>query len=757
MLKKRLYELAKDYNVSSKAMVDIVRELGFDVKSHSSTATDEMLAAVQKKFTSKKEEVKKEIEEKKKKAEARQHAEEEAIRRRQELERRMASELHPPLPPKVKEVITRPPEEKRLPFPKKRKDRRKKKKEKVVDIKAIHASFKKTMANLDTGRKKRFHRRDERDDGSTEDLTPSNVIKVTEFMTVSELAALMNIRPAQVVAKCMELGMMATINQRLDLDTIGTLALEFGFSIEESKQVGEEEEDYDDPSTLKPRPPVVTIMGHVDHGKTSLLDHIRKSNIIAGEAGGITQHIGAYEVELPGGNITFLDTPGHQAFSAMRARGAHVTDIVVLVVAADDAVMPQTIEAIDHARAAGDPILVAINKIDLPAANPDRIREQLAKHNLVPEDWGGKTIMVEISAKLGRNIDKLMEMILLQTELMELKANPDRPARGAIIEARLDKGKGPVTTVLIQKGTLRIGDPFVTGTQFGKVRAMHNERGKAITTAPPSTPVQILGSGGVPQAGDTFMVVEGETEARTIAQRRLRLKREKDFRILKRLTLTEVYDRIKEGEIRELNLIIKGDVDGSVEALSDTLARIQHKEVKVNVIHRSVGAISESDVLLAAASQAIIIGFHVRPEVRATELASREKVDIRLYKIIYEVEADIKAALEGLLAPEIVKVHLGEAEVRQIFRVPKLGVIAGSYVKNGVIKRNAKAEVFRNDVKIGEGTISSLKRFKDDAREVNSGFECGIGIENLNDIHEGDIIKVYTEVEEARRLEPGVK
>jgi len=501
----------------------------------------------------------------------------------------------------------------------------------------------------------------------------------------------------------------------------------------------------------------VTIMGHVDHGKTSLLDHIRKSNIIAGEAGGITQHIGAYEVELPGGNITFLDTPGHQAFSAMRARGAHVTDIVVLVVAADDAVMPQTIEAIDHARAAGDPILVAINKIDLPAANPERIREQLAKHNLVPEDWGGKTIMVEISAKLGRNVDKLMEMILLQTELMELKANPDRPARGAIIEARLDKGKGPVVTVLIQKGTLRIGDPFVTGTQFGKVRAMHNERGKAIDTAPPSTPVQILGSGGVPQAGDTFMVVDGEAEARNIAQRRLRLKREKDFRILKRLTLTEVYDRIKEGEIRELNLIIKGDVDGSVEALSDTLARIQHKEVKVNVIHRGVGAISESDVLLAAASQAIIIGFHVRPESRAIELASREKVDIRLYKIIYEVEADIKAALEGLLAPEIVKVHLGEAEVRQIFRVPKLGVIAGSYVKNGTIKRGSKAEVFRNDIKVGEGTISSLKRFKDDAREVNSGFECGIGIDNLNDIHEGDIIKAYTEVEEARRLEPGVK
>jgi translation initiation factor IF-2 len=750
MTKKRLYELAKDYNVSSKAMVDIVRELGFDVKSHSSTATDEMLTAVQNKFASKKEEVKKEIEEKKKKAEARQLAEEEAQRRRQEVERRMVAELHTV---RKKEVIK---EEKKF-VPKKRKDRRKKKKEKVVDLKAIHASFKKTMSSLEVTRKKKFHRHDEKGEMLPEESQPANLIKVTEFMTVSELATLMNIRAAQVVAKCLELGMMANINQRLDLDTIGTLALEFGFNIEESKQIGEEEVDYDDPATLKARPPVVTIMGHVDHGKTSLLDYIRKSNIIAGEAGGITQHIGAYEVVLPGGNITFLDTPGHQAFSSMRARGAHVTDIVVLVVAADDAVMPQTIEAIDHARAAGVPIIVAINKIDLPAANPDKIREQLGKHNLVTEEWGGKTIMVEISAKLGQGVDHLMEMILLQTELMELKANPDRPAKGAVIEARLDKGKGPVCTVLIQKGTLRVGDSFVTGTQYGRVRAMANERGKAVVDAPPSTPVIILGSSGVPQAGDTFMAVADEAEARVIAQKRLRLKREKDFRILKRLTLTEVYDKIKEGEIRELNLIIKGDVDGSVEALSDTLARIQHKEVKVNVIHRSVGAISESDVLLAAASQAIIIGFHVRPEARAQELAAREKVDIRLYKIIYEVEADIKAALEGLLAPEIIKVNLGEAEVRQIFKIPKQGLIAGSYVKSGVIKRGSKAEVLRNDVKIGEGTISSLKRFKDDAKEVSSGFECGIGIDSVSDIREGDIIRAFTHVEEARRLEPGTK
>jgi translation initiation factor IF-2 len=750
MAKKRLYELAKDYNVSAKAMVDIIRDLGFDVKSHSSTATDEMLAAVQGKFASEKEEVKKEIEEKKKKAEARHLAEEDALRRRQEIERRMLAELRQV---KKKEIIK---VEKKAVIKAKKKDRRKKRKEKIVDLKAIHASFKKTMSSLDTAHKKRYRKHDDRPEAATGEIQPSNVIKVTEFITVSELAALMNVRPAEVVAKCMELGMMATINQRLDMDTIGTLALEFGYSIEESKQIGEEEEDYDDPSTLLLRAPVVTIMGHVDHGKTSLLDYIRKSNIIAGEAGGITQHIGAYEVELPGGKIAFLDTPGHQAFSSMRARGAHATDIVVLVVAADDAVMPQTVEAIDHARAAGVPILVAINKIDLPTANPDRIREQLSKHNLVPEEWGGKTVMVEISAKIGTGVEKLLELILLQTALMDLKANPDRMARGVIIEAQLDRGKGPICTVLIQKGTLRVGDPFVTGTQFGRVRAMHNERGKPVIEAPPSTPVQILGAGGVPQAGETFLVVGNETEARAIAQKRLRLKREKDFRILKRLTLTEVYDRIKEGQIRELNLIIKGDVDGSVEALSDTLARIQHKEVKVNVIHRGVGAISESDVLLAAASQAIIIGFHVRPEARALELAAREKVDIRLYKIIYEVEADIKAALEGLLAPEIVRINLGEAEVRQLFKIPKMGLIAGSFVKSGVIKRGASAEVFRNDVKVGEGTITSLKRFKDDVREVNAGFECGIGIDRLNDVHEGDVIRVFTHVEEARRLEPGL-
>lgn len=625
----------------------------------------------------------------------------------------------------------------------------------MVDIKAVRASFKKTMSSLDAAKRKRYRRPDGKTGVIGTEDSDAKVLKITEFMTLSELADLMEVKPAVLVAKCMELGMMATINQRLDIDTIGTLALEFGFAIEESKLVGEEEKEIDDDARMESRASVVTIMGHVDHGKTSLLDYIRESNIIAGESGGITQHIGAYEVELPAGKITFLDTPGHQAFSSMRARGAHVTDIVVLVVAADDAVMPQTTEAIDHARAAGVPIIVAINKIDLPTANADKIKDQLSKHNLIPEEWGGKNVMVEISAKTGQGIDKLLEMILLQAELMDLGANPDRNARGVIIEANLDRGKGPVCTALIQKGTLRIGDSFVTGVHYGRVRALLNERGNPVTEAVPSTPVRILGAGGVPQAGDSFTVVDGESEAREVAQKRLRLKRERDYRHLKRFTLTEIYDRIKEGEIKDLNLIIKGDVDGSVEALSDTLAGIQHPEVKINVIRRSVGAISESDILLAAASQAIVIGFHVRPEPRAAELAAREKVDIRLYKIIYEAVSDIKAALEGLLAPEIIKVDIGEAEVRQLFKIPKMGFIAGSFVRSGIIKRGALAEIYRNDVRFGAGKVSSLKRFKEDVKEVTAGYECGIGIEPFSDLEEGDIIKVFEEVEEARRLESG--
>ncbi len=748
MVKKRIYDLAKEYHVSSKAMVDIIKGLGFPVKSHSSSIDDQILEGVQKKFEAEKEEVKKEIAAKKKKSEDRHKIEHEALRKKQEAERRILTELRKTKKKEIRKI------EKKTLF-RRKKDKRRKKKERVVDIKAVRASFKKTMSNLDIVKRKRYRRADGKTGEINGEDADAKILKVTEFMTLSELAGLIEVKPAVLVAKCMELGMMATINQRLDMDTIGTLALEFGYGVEESRLVGDEEKDVDDDADMEGRPSVVTIMGHVDHGKTSLLDYIRESNIIAGESGGITQHIGAYEVELPGGKITFLDTPGHQAFSSMRARGAQITDIVVLVVAADDAVMPQTVEAIDHARAAGVPIIVAANKIDLPTANVDKIKEQLSKHNLIPEEWGGKTAMIEISAKNGQGIDKLLEIILLQAGVMNLCANPNKKARGVIVEANLDRGKGPVCTVLIQKGTLRVGDSFVTGTHFGRVRALLNERENAVSEAVPSTPVRILGSGGVPQAGDSFTVVDGESEAREVARKRLRLKRERDLRHIKRFTLTEVYDRIKEGRIRDLNLIIKGDVDGSVEALSDSLAAIQHPEVKVNVIHRSVGAISESDILLAAASQAIVVGFHVRPESRAAELAVKEKVDIRLYKIIYEVVSDIKAALEGLLTPEIVRVDIAEAEVRQLFKIPVLGFIAGSFVKTGNVKRGALAEVYRNDVQVGEGKISSLRRFKDDVKEVSAGYECGIGIEPHPDLQEGDLIKVFEEVEHARRLEPG--
>ncbi|MCP4582980.1 MAG: translation initiation factor IF-2 [candidate division Zixibacteria bacterium] len=745
--KRRIYDIAKEHNVSSKAMVDMIRKLGFEAKSHSSTVGPEVSQAVSKKLKSEKEEVKKGLERKKKKALERKKTEEEAQKRKKDAEKRMMAELtrskkKPPKKGDAKKIDVR-----------KKKDRRRKRKERVVDKKAVRATFRQTMSSLGTGAKrKKYHRQDKTGDDTPTELTKT--IKVSEFITVSELAAMMEVKPAQVVAKCMELGMMATINQRLDLDTLATIALEFGFNVEEDKMVGEDEvvATEEEKDTVN-RHPVVTIMGHVDHGKTSLLDYIRKSNIIAGESGGITQHIGAYVVTRPDGKITFLDTPGHEAFSSMRARGAQVTDIVILVVAADDSVMPQTIEAIDHARAAGVPIIVAINKIDLPGINIDNIKNQLAKHNLVPEEWGGKTIMVEISAKFGQNIDKLLEMVLLQAEMMDLQANPNRRAASVVIEAKLDRGKGVVTTVLVQKGTLKVGDPFVTGIHSGRVRAIFDERGNRLEGAGPSTPAMILGSDGVPQAGDSLFVAASESEAKTLSQKRFRLKRERDFRLITRIKLTDVYDRIKEGQIRELNLVIKGDVDGSVEALSDTLSKISHKEVAVRVIHRGVGAINEADVVLAAASQAIIIGFHTHPNLKAAELAGRENVDIKLYKIIYEVESDIKKALEGLLAPELVEKRIGQAEIRQLIKVPKLGHIAGSYVREGSIRRNSKCRVTRNDVTITEATITSLKRFKDDVREVQSGFECGIGFSGISDAQIGDLIETFEVEERTRTLE----
>jgi translation initiation factor IF-2 len=581
-------------------------------------------------------------------------------------------------------------------------------------------------------------------------------LRVTEFVSVNELANLMGVNVAEVIKKCMELGIMVSINQRLDKDTITLVADEFGFEttfydeIAEQDILSDVEDRLDD---LVRRPPVVTIMGHVDHGKTSLLDYIRQSNVVAGEAGGITQHIGAYEVTTSAGNkITFLDTPGHEAFTAMRARGAQVTDIVVLVVAADDSVMPQTLEAISHAQAASVPIIIAINKTDKPDANPDRIRQQLAEKNVLVEEWGGKYQSVEISARTGKNVDLLLEKIALEADVLDLKGNPNRPARGTIIEAQLDRGKGITATVLVQKGKLRIGDPFLAGIYSGKIRAMFDERGNRVEAAGPSTPAQITGLDGIPQAGDSFIVMVSESEAREISLRRQQLKREQDFRQVRLMTLDDISQQIQEGKVKELAVIVKGDVDGSVEALSDSLMKLQHKEVKLRVIHSGVGMISESDVMLAAASGAVIIGFRVRPNLNARRLAERERVDVRNYNIIYDAINDIHKALEGLLAPATKEEVVGTVEVREVFKIPKVGNIAGAYVQDGKVMRNNKVRLIRDGIQVFEGSISSLKRFKDDVREVESGFEFGIGLEGYNDIKVGDIIEAFRVVETKRKL-----
>jgi translation initiation factor IF-2 len=639
------------------------------------------------------------------------------------------------------------------------KKRRKKKKRRQISEEEIQESIRQTLAAMeDTGRPKRRRRR-LREEGVAEAEESENVIRVTEFISAAELADLMGVEPTEVIRKCMQLGMMVSINQRLDMETIVAVADEFGYDVEVEEEYGldlleqMEEEEEEDESKLVPRPPVVTIMGHVDHGKTSLLDYIRSSNIVAGEAGGITQHIGAYEVEVDGRQITFLDTPGHEAFTAMRARGAQVTDIVVLVVAADDGVQPQTIEAISHAKAAGVPIVVAINKVDKPGANPERIRQQLAEHGVLVEEWGGKVQSVEISAKTGMNVDKLLEAILLEADVLELKANPERKARGVVIEARLDKGKGPVATVLVQSGTLHVGDPFVAGSFAGKVRAMYDERGRPVKECGPSTPVQVLGFEGVPDVGEIFGVMPDEKAAREIATKRQQIRREQDFRRVRHLTLDQISKRIKEGAVKELKVIIKADVGGSVEALTDALMQLATDEVSVNVIFKGVGGISESDVLLASASEAIIIGFNVRPSLEARETAARENVDIRLYKVIYDAVNEVKAALEGLLEPEVAEELTGSAEVRQTFRVPKVGVVAGCYVQSGKIGRNDIAKLYREDRLVYEGKIASLRRFKEDVREVVAGFECGIGLDGFDDIKVGDIIETYKIVETKRTLE----
>ncbi|WP_456369590.1 translation initiation factor IF-2 [Thermodesulfatator atlanticus] len=580
-------------------------------------------------------------------------------------------------------------------------------------------------------------------------------IKVYESIQVGELAKAMGVKASDVIRKFMELGTMVTINQSIDPETAAIVAAEFGYEVEQAAIEEEQLLEYTPPSPeeLKPRPPVVTVMGHVDHGKTSLLDAIRQTDVVSREAGGITQHIGAYKVKLPSGQeITFIDTPGHEAFTHMRARGAQVTDIVVLVVAADDGVMDQTREAIDHARAAGVPIVVAINKIDKPEANPERVKSELAELGLVPEDWGGETLFAEISAKKKIGIEDLLELILLQAEMLELKAAPDRPARGRIIESRLDKGRGPVATVIVQEGTLKEGDPFVAGVTYGRVRAMLDERGRRVKAAGPATPVEVLGFHEVPQAGDDFIVMPDEQKARKVAEYRARKQREAEAARESKISLDKLFEKLKEGEIKELKVVLKADVQGTLEALQDSLRKLATDEVRVNVIRSGIGAITESDIMLASASNAIVIGFNVRPTSQAKRLAEQEKVEVRFYDVIYKLIEDVKKAMSGLLEPEYEERIVGVAEVRATFRVPKVGTVAGCYVKEGKLERGAKVRLLRDNVVVYTGKISSLKRFKEDVKEVVAGYECGVGLENFNDIKVGDIIEAFEMVEIKREL-----
>ncbi len=622
----------------------------------------------------------------------------------------------------------------------------------------VQKQVKETLARLTNKQTKKSvkYRREKREEAhnrmereAQREAAESKVIKITEFVTVNDLANLMEVPVTKIIGTCMSLGLMVSINQRLDAETINIVAEEFGFtteyvSAEVSEAITVEEDKEED---LLPRPPIVTVMGHVDHGKTSLLDYIRKANVIAGEAGGITQHIGAYNVKLADGrHITFLDTPGHEAFTAMRARGARVTDLAIIIVAADDNVMPQTVEAINHASAAGVPIVFAINKIDKPAANPDKIKEELSAMNYLVEDWGGKYQSQEISAKKGLGVDELMEKVLLEAEMLDLKANPDRNAVGSIIESSLDKGRGYVATVLVQNGTLRVGDVVLAGTHHGKIRAMFNERNQRVTEAGPATPVLVLGLNGAPTAGDTFNVLDTEQEAREIASKREQLQRELANRTQKRLGLSELARRKALGDFHQLNLIVKGDVDGSIEALSDSLIKLSTPEVQVNVLHKGVGAISESDVTLAAASDAIIIGFQVRPSAAARREAEKEGVEVRLYSVIYKAIEEVKDAMEGMLSPEIREEITGMAEVLQTYHISKVGTIAGAIVRDGKVKRASKVRVIRDGIVVYTGELGSLKRFKDDAKEVVSGFECGLSVANYNNIETGDMIEAYEEI-----------
>ncbi|AEM78771.1 translation initiation factor IF-2 [Thermoanaerobacter wiegelii] len=686
MSKTRVYELAKELNLSSKDLISKLNDLDIKVKNHMSTLEDEEVELIMDLLSDKTQQTE----------EVNQQKEEEDI---------FEDNL-----------------------------------EDIEEERVYKKSFKKGGKKNKKNNKKAVLTEEKEED-------EIKIITIPEFLTVKELAEKMKVNPTEIIKKLIAKGIMVTVNQQIDFENAAKIAEEYGFLVDK-EEVKDElemllEETPDDEKDLQPRPPIVTVMGHVDHGKTSLLDAIRNTNVTMKEMGGITQHIGASVVEINDKKIVFLDTPGHEAFTAMRARGASITDIVVLVVAADDGVMPQTVEAINHVKAANVPMIVAINKIDLPTANPDRVKTELSELGLVPEEWGGNTICVPVSAKKNIGIDNLLEMILLVAEMEDLKANPNKPARGTIIEAKLEKGKGPVATVIVQNGTLQIGDAILAGTVYGKVRAMFDDKGRRIKKAGPSMPVEVLGFSEVPEAGDKLIVVEDEKKARELAERRKELQKEMELKRKQKVSLEDLFSQIQEGSVKELNIIIKADVQGSVEALKKSIEDLSNEEVRIKVIHGAVGAITETDVMLASASNAIIIGFNVRPETNAKNLAEKEKVDIKLYRIIYEAIEDIKAAMKGLLEPKYKEVELGRAEVRAVFRVPGVGNVAGCYVLSGKILRNSDIRVVRDGIVVYEGKIASLKRFKDDVREVQQGFECGIGIDRFNDIKEGDIIEAY--------------
>jgi translation initiation factor IF-2 len=806
MAKEKVYKLAQEFKVSSEALVQLLHQMGIPVKSHMSTVDENLRDDIKKKFESERAEIKKEYDRKKhiitkakedliakmenEKEEARkakiaaeapkapppvqaaqqqpQQAEKD-IRRRQEFTR---TDSHASMQATeritAKYFATTPSPQAGAPLPaekqgdgsgrgsfKKGKKKKEKKRFERPEINEfqLKANVKKTLAKIGSGSARKKYKKDviQKED---EDKTDKKNLNVSEFVTVAELANMMEKSVAEVIAKCLELGLFVTINQRLDFETIEMVVDEFGFVAKLMNEYAADEEAVAEDTTenLLPRSPVVTVMGHVDHGKTSLLDYIRKTNVIAGEAGGITQHIAAYEVKTANGPITFLDTPGHEAFTAMRARGSQITDIIVLVVAADAGVMPQTKEAIDHARSANVPLLVAINKIDLPTANPDRVKSELAGYNVLVEDYGGQVSCVSISAKTGKGVDKLLEMLALETQILELKANPEGFARGVVIESELDKGRGPIATVLIQKGTLVKGDAFVTGMHSGRVRDLINERGQIVEKAGPSKPIIVLGLSGTPQAGDSFRVVADEKEAREISGRRRLAQKDREMRRIGGVSLDHLYEQIQAGNVKNLDLIIKGDVDGSVEALAASLEKLSTAEIKVRVIHKSVGAIKETDINLAIASNAIIIGFHLSPNSKIREMAKKEGVDIRTFRIIYEAIDAVKKAMEGMLEPETRENILSNIEVRQVFKVAKTDSIAGCFVVSGTVKNGSKARVIRDDVEIADTKISSLRRQKDDVREVQTGFECGLTLDNFNDFQENDRVETYEEIQVARKL-----